>query len=49
LKLAIFAKALKTVVVANAKLLANPLAKPVAVLLISSVRTPKRANNYKSF
>jgi len=45
LKLATFAKVLKTVVAANVKLLASLLAKQAAVLLISSAKTPKRANN----
>jgi hypothetical protein len=43
LKLAIFAKALKKAVAANARLLASLLVKQAAVLLISSAKT-KKAN-----
>jgi hypothetical protein len=44
LKHATFATVLKTVVAANARLLASLLVKPVAVLLISSARTKTRTN-----
>jgi hypothetical protein len=45
LKLETFAKVLKTVVVVNAKLLANLLAKQVVVLQIKSAKTAKKASN----
>jgi hypothetical protein len=45
LKLAIFVKALKTVVAVNVKLLANLLVKQAAVSQTNSARTPKRASN----
>ena len=41
LKLVTFAKAQRTVAVANARHLASPLARLVAVLLISSVKTQR--------
>jgi hypothetical protein len=39
-------KVLKKVAVVNAKLLANLLAKQVAVLQIKSVKTVKKASNF---
>jgi len=41
LKLVTFAKAQRTVAVANARHLASPLARLAAVLLISSVKTQR--------
>ena len=40
-----FKKGVKTVAVVNAKLLANLLAKPAAVLQTSNVKTQRKANN----
>jgi hypothetical protein len=47
LKPVTFVKVLKTVAVANVKLLANLLAKQVAALLTKSAKTQKKANKLK--